>query len=212
MENNLKKTVVLDYYGIPGSGKSTTSHALAEKYREEGKSVIEPSYNYDHHGSGITRKLRKLAVTILFGVRSPRRFVSVYRLGKLNGYTLSSGLFNQMVNIITKIYAIEQYNEHYDYIIFDEGLVQAAISLSINSERFCGENLTDLYTLVSELEHFNPMIVVLDIEEALRRIEIRNSKDTRVEALDSPEHRYKLMEKYNNLVYDIYDFFHENGI
>ena len=212
MENNLKKTVILDYYGIPGSGKSTTSHALAEKYREEGKSVIEPSYDYDHHGSRITRKLRKISATIQFGMKSPGRFLSVYRLAKLNGYTRTSGLLNQTVNIATKIYAIEKYNGKFDYIVFDEGLVQAAISLSINSERFCGENLTDLYTLVSELEHFNPMIVVLDIEEALRRIEIRNSKDTRVEALNSQEHRYKLMEKYNNLVYNIYNFIHENGV
>lgn len=203
MENNLKKTVILDYYGIPGSGKSTVSHVLSEKYREEGKSVIEPSYIYDHRGSGVTRKLKKISATIQFGMKSPRRFLAVYRLGKLNGYTLTSGLLNQIVNIVTKIYAIEKYIGKFDYIIFDEGLAQAAISLSVNSEHPSAGNFKSIMDLLPDIPEIKLVQVTLDIHEALKRIEIRNSKDTRVEKLEEYNSRILLLQKYERLTTEL---------
>ena len=203
MENNLKKTVVLDYYGIPGSGKSTTSHALAEKYREEGKSVIEPSYDYDHHGSCITRKLKKISATIQFGMKSPGRFLSVYRLVKLNGYTRTSGLLNQIVNIVTKVSAVEKYNGKVDYIIFDEGLTQAAISLSINSEYPSTGNFKSILDLIPDIPEIKLVQVTLDVHEALKRIELRNSKDTRVEKLEGYNSRILLLQKYERLTTEL---------
>ena len=57
MENNID-VYCIDFYGLPGSGKSTISHLLADKLRGE-VDVIEPSFHIDHDYSVIERIIKK---------------------------------------------------------------------------------------------------------------------------------------------------------
>lgn len=189
-------TVVIDYYGIPGSGKTTYSHQLAEEYRANGKKVVEPSYNLDHKKSRIGRKITKLFMAMHITVWNFQRAKAVVALVKDNGYTKENGFFNQCVNILTKIYALKKHSNKCDYIIFDEGLAQSAISLSVCSGVNASENLRRLLQLVGSIGKINFQEIKVEPEKALKYIQQRNSRDTRIEQLDTDEEKRLLMQKY----------------
>ena len=51
--------------GLPGCGKSTVSHLLAERLRVEGFKVSEPSYSIDHQ-KPLWRKIRKFLLGLYY--------------------------------------------------------------------------------------------------------------------------------------------------
>lgn len=190
---DLRETVVLDFFGVPGSGKTTKSHEIAESYRRKGKTVEEPSYDLDHGMSSAKRRLEKLRMLILL---SGKRRKEVKELVRKNGYDGSNGELNQVINIASKLYTIQKYKGKTDYIVFDEGLAQAAISLSVNSDIPADENLKQIITLIDNPPEIQFVDTQLSIVEALRRIEIRSSGDTRVEAMKTEQEKENLMKRY----------------
>lgn len=195
MENCIN-TVVIDYYGIPGSGKTTYSHRLAEGYRANGKKVVEPSYNLDHKKSQIGRKITKLFMAMHMTIWNFRTAKAVITLAKDNGYTRRNGLSNQIVNIFTKLYAVKRHYNRCDYIIFDEGLAQSAISLSVCNGVNASGNLERLLQLAGPIREINFQEIKLEPEKALEYIRKRNSRDTRIEKLESDAQKMQLMQKY----------------
>ena len=81
MEDHIS-AVVFDYYGIPGSGKTTFSHRLAEGYRADGKRVAEPSYDLDHKKNRIIRKLEKVLIAVYMIARNFRQAKAIISLVK----------------------------------------------------------------------------------------------------------------------------------
>lgn len=105
-----KETVILDFFGVPGSGKTTKSHEIAESYRRKGKLVVEPSYDLDHCRSSWKRKISKLLMTDgLFAVENSA-YKDARSLVEKNGYNSTNGKSNQIVNIATKLYSIKKYS------------------------------------------------------------------------------------------------------
>lgn len=197
------KTTIMDFYGIPGSGKTTKSHLLAGEYRKAGKTVIEPSYNYDHGCSSILRRIKKVSIAITFRFMHPYRYSYLKSLVKLNGYVINNGYYSQIVNVITKIHAIEKYSGQYDYIIFDEGIAQTAISLSVNSDIPCADNFYMLMKAIRSKSMLRLFDIRLNISEAMERIRMRNSGDTRVEKLKTETEKIALMKRYEKSVKEI---------
>lgn len=103
---------------------------------------------------------------------------------------------NQIVNIASKLFTIKKYNGKVDYIIFDEGLAQAAISLSVNSSISAEENLKRIVGLVDGCPEIKLIDTRIEIVEAMRRIEIRNSRETRIEVMKNEKEKETLMERY----------------
>jgi thymidylate kinase len=209
MGSDLKKTIVLDFFGVPGSGKTTKSHEIAESYRRKKKTVVEPSYDLDHGKSSTMRKIIKLWMLIQL---PGKKRTSIKELVRKNGYNSSNGELNQIVNIASKIYAIKKYDGRVDYIIFDEGLAQAAISLSVNSEIPADNNLKQIINIIKTIPEVHLIDTRLSIVEALRRIEKRNSGDTRIEAMKTVQEKEKMMERYEEAVNQIDDMQPIDGI
>mgnify|MGYP001787824549 CR=1 FL=1 len=193
MGSDLKKTVVLDFFGVPGSGKTTKSHEIAESYRRKGKDVVEPSYNLDHNCSSMVRRIKKLWMMMVI----PKwKKEAIKELVRENEYDSANKALNHVVNIASKIYAIEKHNGKVDYLIFDEGVAQAAISLSVNSTIPANENLERVLSLISSLPEIHLVDTKLNIGEALRRVEKRNSGDTRIEAMKTEQEKEAMMRRY----------------
>ena len=197
MESHLIRTSIFDFYGIPGSGKTTKAHALAEQYRSIGKSVVEPSFALDHNRSVAGRRIKKLWITAKFFFLYHKAFKSIRTLVARNNYSKKNGSAIQIVNISTKLYSIIHYNGLFDYIIFDEGVAQAAISLSVNSMISAADNLGFLLSFIEELPEYHLVQVKTNITDALERVETRQSKDTRIEMLKTKQERIEWMERYN---------------
>lgn len=200
MESDIKRAIILDFYGLPGSGKTTKAHEIAERYRSQGMRVSEPSYEYDHRMGRYERKIKKTMAAVKVLVRCPKCFCRLVWIARRNGYGLRNGILNQVINISTKLEAVKKYGRNCDYIVFDEGLAQAAVSLSVNSSLSSKKNLR---LILNELDgEFKIMLqkTELDIAEALSRIEQRGTADTRIEKLRSGEEKGQWMMEYKRAV------------
>lgn len=181
-------TVFLEFYGLPGCGKSTVSHLVAEELRKQGKKVIEPTYDSDHKYSGSKRKAVKLLKLVQFAVRYPERYKRLMRLIKDNGYR-GSELVSQAANITAKLWIYEKAKE--DYVIFDEGLTQSAISLC-QGKRSAVDNEAALYGLCKE-RTVRKIYIKVEAETALERMAGRDRHDSRIEKIeDAGEQREAL--------------------
>jgi len=182
-------TVFLEFYGLPGCGKSTISHLVAEELRKQGKKVIEPTYDLDHKYSAGKRKVLKFLKLLRFAAGHPCKCWKLRKLIKANGY---SGLevISHAANITPKLWIYEKSKE--DFVIFDEGLTQSAISLC-QGERSSVENEVELYSLCKK-RNVRKLYIKIDIETALRRMVGRDKHDSRIEKIkDSTEQKKAIL-------------------
>lgn len=189
MEVNLKGPIHIEFYGIPGCGKSTISHMVAERLRELGFKVYEPSYDSDHNLQPVFRKISKMFTTIFFCLSNHKEYKELQRLAKENGYINFSASIKQIVNIVPKIKCYRK-RESAVYL-WDEGLVQSAISLALNSKADIRKTEKDLFVIVGKKNTIK-VYLKIDIETALQRMEDRNSNDSRVEQ-ESDKNKKRLM-------------------
>ena len=183
-------SLFVEFYGLPGCGKSTVSHLVAERLRNNGCSVNEPSYKLDH-GKPVWRKIKKLWLTLFFLVFHHRTFKIVRRIVSDNGYKGMTQL-EQIVNVIQKIYIYRE-QTFSNIIIWDQGLVQAAISLSLNGKMEAAANLNKLVELIpSDIRFIN---ILLDVDEnlSLQRMAMRKTNDSRVERIKDKEKKHQMM-------------------
>lgn len=179
MNNN---TVFLEFYGLPGSGKSTISHLVAEELRKQGKKVIEPTYDTDHRCSPSVRKGIKLLKLIRYALFSPKKYKSLKKLIKENGYT-GSDVISQAANIAPKLWEYDHPSA--DIVVYDEGLTQSAIALAKN-DMVCVDNENKLYELIGD-RIARKFYITIDEKTALERMASRKRHDSRIEKMDARE-------------------------
>lgn len=183
-------TVFLEFYGLPGCGKSTVSHAVAEELRKLGKTVAEPSYDLDHRHSDHIRKIKKAGYLLVLLSKHPAVFRKLVKLMKDNGYQGKKGIL-QCSNIAYKLLAYNDKTDA-DYVVFDEGLIQSAISLADKAGKSI-ENEKLLYGLCKTRDKISIYIEV-NAETALKRMETREKHDSRIEKIQNIEDRRIALE------------------
>ncbi|MCH1940702.1 AAA family ATPase [Holdemania massiliensis] len=199
MAGDLKHPVVLDFFGLPGCGKSTVSHMLADKLRESGYKVYEPSYDLDHNFSSFMRKIFKLEQYIRYSVFHPAKSKRISDLVKDNGYVAFAEKLSQCINITTKLTAIK--NAKCDYIIFDEGLLQAAISLSFGTgdQHEVTSNYNKILSVDGSQLEVKSVYMQIGTETVLRRLEQRGERNSRVDKETDSEKRKQIIESFQSL-------------
>ena len=195
MEVNLKEPIYIEFFGLPGCGKSTISHLVAERLRAKGYKVYEPTYYSDHNLKPVCRKLRKLLATMYYSISHHKEYLSLIRLAKENGYTGFKDSFKQIVNIVPKV-KFYQKNESAIYI-WDEGICQSAISLAMNSSVDAREVEKELITIAGQRKIVK-VYLKTDIETALKRMAGRSSNDSRVEQESDANMKYEIMKRFED--------------
>lgn len=188
MADNL---VIIDFFGLPGSGKSNRAHLLAEKLRNNGKWVTEPSYNMDHLNSCLSRKIKKFVAVVKYSLFDIKQSKQIIQLILANGYNKP---LSQYVNLAYKIMACKKALGKFDYIVFDEGINQSAVSLSVNSSIKANINFDCLKRII-ECKIIS-IFVNATVEDALKRMEVRGEKLSRVEQEVCIEKKHELIGKY----------------
>lgn len=202
MESDLKP-VVLDFYGLPGSGKSTISHQFVLEEKKKGKRVVEPTYVLDHKKRPFSRKIYKFITLLILFIFKHHLYSEIKSLVQKNGYTKKNGMFNQITNIGLKIHFYKKYLNKVDLLVFDEGFAQAAISLSIQEKFSPYDNLQRIIGLLTHRPNICFRYVECNHKTALERIALRHSNDTRIEKLESKEERLLLMKQYLKAVKEL---------
>lgn len=207
--------VLLDFYGMPGSGKSTVSHLLSQALRNKGFTVIEPSWELNNNCSPLKRKLKKAFLAILFSLKNPK---SVYDVLKCSGNIGKGGRqkINQWVNVSYTLYYVSK-SCGADYMVMDAGIYQAVVSLHTETEGFdCKKTLNQMiaYTQVTIV----PICISVTISEVLERLKARGTSASRVDRLNDNEKEIMLMkiEKIIKLIdgqgFAVYNDFAGNAV
>lgn len=189
-----ENTIFLEFYGLPGCGKSTVSHLVAEELRKQGKKVIEPTYDTDHRYSPSVRKGIKLLKFIRYVMLNPRKYKELSELITANEYG-GTDVLSQAANIAPKLWEYDHAKA--DYIIFDEGLTQSAISLA-NNQSSSRENERKLYGLCKQ-RTVRKLYIKVSPEIALSRMAGRDKHDSRIEKIRDETEKVKAMREFEGL-------------
>lgn len=195
MADIVKKTVCLDFYGLPGSGKSTISHLLADKLRKSA-TVSEPSYALDHGCSKIRRLTGKSYAVILLLIKHPGFFFKITDIIRKCGFNVYNSVFYlHLLNICYKIQSLR--NPDKDFIIFDQGLCQSVMSLFYRKDD--KSSFLDVYDNIRSLVNKTVMIINIkikvDIDTAIERMDNRHTNISRVQLLSNEDRILELREQ-----------------
>ncbi len=192
---DIVKTICLDFYGLPGSGKSTLSHLVAERLRKSA-TVSEPSYALDHGCSTFGRIIGKLYAVIKLLIKEPILFWKIINIIKNCGFKIYNKVFYlHLLNICYKIKSLN--NSSSDFVVFDQGLWQSAMSLFYrkdNKSYFL--NVYDkLQSLVNKNVKFVNVKIMVDIDTAIERMDNRHTNISRVQLLKNEDRIAELKEQ-----------------
>ena len=191
----MRETVFLEFYGLPGSGKSTLSHLFAEELRNRKNTVKEPTYYIDHNYNQYFRKTIKLLKYIRYMFCHPIRNIQLIQCVIRNGYRGVS-IISQCSNIAQKLWFYD--HAHSDYVVFDEGLTQSAISLSYTEKINIIENEKILYSLCKKRATIK-IYICISVEEAKKRLTKRNTHNSRIERIignEQQDNKMKIIQAF----------------
>lgn len=187
-------SIHLEFYGVPGSGKSTVSELVARELEVRGVSVCRASAAVENMGSPAARRLIKLFRAASFTLSHPALTASVRRLAAENGYKTAGDRCRQTVNVIQKLHLYAKADP--GVYIWDEGLTQAAVSLSVGGDVKSAHNESALLELSGNGPRRVRIYLREDPDVVLKRLEKRKTNDSRVEKESDPARRRKLLEKF----------------
>lgn len=171
--------VILDFYGMPGSGKSTISHMLAERLRNDGYTVIEPSWILDSNDSTFKRYGKKTLLALFYQLNHPTVVIKAMKNNKGNSFIQSLKLW---LNLSYTMYYLTK-KRAVDFLIMDEGIAQGVVSLVTE----CVNTKTDeCYSMLRKKIKFDliEIYVRISVETALKRLNLRGTTYSRVDRID----------------------------
>lgn len=183
MGNNLN-TINIEFFGLPGSGKSTVSHEMAKKIADTGYQVTEPTYILGHSRNPLSRVMHKFLASIVFSIKHPILTKETRKLVIENEY---SGIekIKQLVNLLNKI-SIYKKNAK-KITIWDEGIAQASISLSINSSIKPVDNYKKIKNIADDKAIIYLVYISTNKQTSFKRMNERQTNDSRVEKAGKEE-------------------------
>lgn len=192
MGNHLNKPVCIDFFGLPGCGKSTLSHLASRKLRSESLDVKEVSYDMDHGNGSLLRTWKKIIATIRLFLCYPRLFWRVSRTLSTNGISLFGKLyFKHIINLSYKICALKG---HCKILLFDEGLCQAVLSISVNNDGIRKDCFNSLIGAIASDRRMISVYVKTEPDTALARIRMRNDGQSRFDNLSDDVTKNELVK------------------
>ena len=172
---------IVEFNGIPGSGKTTISRELEKELKNKSLKIINEKdiFNDNNKVSNlfclknakINMTILLLAIDILIKNRQKGTLINAIKIIRYN-------------NIIYKNYK----NKEYDYIILSEGMIQFLSSLFDNNKYDNKKNISKIAKGLSRI-YRSILYVNCDIREseAFLRISNRTSKPNSVDLMDRNE-------------------------
>ncbi|WP_394739971.1 AAA family ATPase [Natronococcus roseus] len=173
-------TATVEFFGVPGAGKSTIARRLAERLTATGRPVSEPTYELAHEVSSARRYLAKSGYAATGTLRRPRRALAAARAIAESGQPSPRALVKTAFNWLYVTGVLESRTPG-ELQVLDQGLAQAAWSVGLGAERDRTAPLCEL--AVDALSRSGPaLVVIVDVapETIRERLASRADGDTRV--------------------------------
>ncbi|MEN6460260.1 MAG: hypothetical protein ABFC94_02675 [Syntrophomonas sp.] len=181
MENHIKQGIIIEFFGLPGSGKTTLANMFADKLEQSGYSIQKSIYRINNECNTIARLLIKTYTTLCFTLNN---FPFIYNLFSFiyeekNIFRNLKDIIKQWINICFVLNYINKGNET-DIVIADQGVIQAAISISFYHKNIDLNSI--IKRLISQISKNQVFIYVhVDIEKDLKRLKNRKNGKSRLE-------------------------------
>lgn len=177
--------MIIEFFGFPGSGKTTICNALITSLEKENKIVIRGTFD---HLDKVHRVFSKFFFSFLCLVLSPKFFFQSIH------FLIKSRSIGDFLNL-TYLYARYAYYKNTDKIVvFDQGLMQAYLSIASFTKS------SVVYNPKLLLEQLDRLIVLeLDFHSTKERLLSRTDKSSRaqkdMESLRGFYQKYESVEK-----------------
>ena len=175
--------MVVEFYGLPGSGKSTVTEPIVKKLREKGFRVLTyTDFNSSYNNSfGLVLKNLNLSFLLLQLILREKMEINKERASCIKAILRTNEFYKSSYDA--------------DYIIMEQGLLQIVISLYYDHEIHETETLSKIYhTIRKELL---PAVTEIDSEEAFKRMLTRETKPGRLDRLEG-EKQKKIYQIYKD--------------
>lgn len=171
-------TLVVEFAGAPGAGKSTVCRAVAGALASAGVTVEDRSLPSGR--AGRRRRLARKAAGAVLAFRRPTRVARVFHACHRSGLT-GRELFARTVNLVVLDAACRRSGP--DVVLMDQGLVQEVTSVAATAD-----HRTLLAALPSDLWTGVDVVVRLRVPAAVLvdRVRLRGTGESRLERLDGP--------------------------
>ncbi len=187
MGNHLKQPVCIDFYGLPGCGKSTLSHVVAKKLRTVDFDVEETTYNVDHVYSTPYRIIKKVFSTILLLIRYP----NVFRRVSKGVPFFSKDYFHHILNIPYKVLAAKSSKA---LLVFDEGFCQSILSMAFSDEKISYNHYHSVIMAMACNRRMVNVYVKTNPQTSLARIRKRSDGQSRFDYISDVIAMEKLVQ------------------
>lgn len=172
--------MLVEFFGIPGAGKSTISHRVSKELREDGRIVSEPMYTLTHEATSAKRYLYKSAYAAYGTALRPTEALATGQLiadtEQPSRLTLGKTIFNWLF-----VNGVIRSRETGQLQLLDQGLCQAAWSVALSAERNRIEELCEMaVAALARAEETLIIIVEITPETARERLSTRADDGSRV--------------------------------
>lgn len=184
-----KKGLVVEFVGIPGSGKSTLSIGVCNLLKKEAIKVETPVLNISRYNR-VRRSVIKLYYLLNYIFFHPVRSVKSYRFILSTKQSSTKDLIKMILNYFFILKILDKYKDR--LILLDQGYCQAFWSIYFSAEKdfnheFFNENKLFWPDIIIEVE--------ADREVVRRRLSERSGNKSRMEtsenSFDGKFDRYK---------------------
>ena len=180
--NTERRSAVIEFIGLPGVGKSTLSHRVAEMLQQRGWRVEQPTYSVDHEMRTWERLLLKLQRVSAEAIFHPAGAVRSVRAILATGQASAADFISVTVNWLFMSSLLRKADRRTGVHIFDEGPLNAlwSIAFSAGSASTAG--------ILGELarQRSTPVVVALieaDIAAVRERHDLRKNGQSRLERI-----------------------------
>ncbi len=178
--NTKRRSAVIEFIGLPGVGKSTLSHRVAEMLQQRGWRVEQPTYSVDHEMRTWERLLLKLQRVSAEAIFHPASAVRSVRAILATRQASAAGFIGVTVNWLFMSSLLRKADRRTGVHIFDEGPLNAlwSIAFSASSAGTAG--------ILGKLarQRSTPVLVALieaEIAAVRERLDLRTNGQSRLE-------------------------------
>lgn len=180
-------SLIVEFVGSPGVGKTTISRALSERLRQDGAWVGEPTFDLAQLPGRMG--FRQLRFAIPFSFRYPILTLRWMSLAIAGWQTTVRILLTTSLNQLYCCALVRQSGRRSGVHIFDQGVLQSISSMLYCSRRSLNQSALASATHRSYARNVNVVAVFVHAapEVVMQRLRRRPGNITRYERIDSPE-------------------------
>lgn len=136
MKKKHHPSIIIEFIGMPGVGKTTLSKILSEKYKRDGSFNVKEPTNKVENLKKFERVLYKLRLMIRACIMNP---ILVFNILYVVIKSKQKRLFDFIVVLTNLIFIVSLYKEklrHKEISIYDQGLFQAIWAMIYSSNNY----------------------------------------------------------------------------